>query len=225
VHGRTFYEFYESRDNITMPSLLHTFEKLKYKKTPMGWYRIFRLYYGSTSPFSIPNAYSIINQYTDRITTIIDPCSGWGGRAIGSILNNKTYYGFDTNINLEEPMNQLLSHFPNNNIKIEYKDALTIDYSQYEYDCVFTSPPYYNIEVYSHMNKKTRKEWYVWYKTLFDKLYNNLKSGGLMILNINNDMYINCFQFLYGEANAVRPLNLTSHRNNYSELIYIWIKI
>jgi hypothetical protein len=225
VHGRTFYEFYESRDNITMPSLLKTFEKMKYKKTPIDYYRIFRLYYGSVSPFSISNAYSIIKQYTDKITTIMDPCSGWGGRAVGAELNNKTYYGFDTNVNLEEPMKNLLSHFPNNKIVIECKDALTIDYSQYEYDCVFTSPPYYNIEVYSHMETRTRKEWYVWYKTLFDRLFNSLKSGGLMILNINKDMYINCFQIYYGEADEVRPMNLTSHRNNYSESVYIWIKI
>ena len=46
----------------------------------------------------------------------------------------------------------------NTKIKLMFKDALKVDYSKLDYDCVLTSPPYYNVEVYEGMKAKEDEE-------------------------------------------------------------------
>ena len=65
------------------------------------------------------------------------------------------------------------------------------DFSKLKYDMVFTSPPYYNTEIYENMPKyKSLEDFYnnFLFKVIF-KTYKYLKSGGYFILNIPDDIY------------------------------------
>ena len=64
-----------------------------------------------------------------------------------------------------------------------FKDALTVDYSKMDYDCVLTSPPYYNTEVYRGTNQakyKTKGDWNKkFYRQLFSKTHKHLKNQNI----------------------------------------------
>jgi DNA modification methylase len=220
--GTNFYDFCNNFE-ASRPSLLKTFEKLNYKRTPSDLYKIYGYYHGRCSPFKISVAYALIQKYANDKETVLDPCAGFGGRCIATILHNKQYIGFDLNDRLKPAYELLLSHFPNHNCEINYIDALTVDYSKYKYDCIITSPPYYNIELYNNTDKRCKADWIQWYKTLFKNIYDNLMDDGVMILSINQDMYNNIFKPLFGEPISIEPLQINETRkNNYKEFVYIW---
>jgi hypothetical protein len=92
---------------------------------------------------------------------VLDPCCGFGGRLLGfkSIYPNGTYVGCEPNI---ETYNELLYLKENanwNNVKIfncKFKDYKT----DINYDLIFTSIPYYDLEVYiNDVNYESFDEW------------------------------------------------------------------
>ena len=91
--------------------------------------------------------------------SVLDFTMGWGGRLVGACaLDVPNYIGIDSNKQLKEPyqrMVKLLNKLgTNTKINLMFKDALKVDYSKLDYDCVLTSPPYYNVEVYEGMLPK-----------------------------------------------------------------------
>ena len=227
IMNTNFYEFYDNFDTIitlSRPYILNVFNKMNYKRNAQGIYRIYRLYYGSCSPFKISTAYSLIQKYAFDKNIILDPCAGFGGRCIATLLHNKKYIGFDINDRLEHSYNSLLSHFNNNNYNIQFVDCLNVDYSTIKYDCVFTSPPYYNTELYNNTEKRSKKEWNIWYRTVFTTIYNNLMDNGIMILSINQQMYNKVFNLIFGDAIEIIPMELNKRNSIYKEYVYIWRK-
>lgn len=98
---------------------------------------------------------------------VLDPCAGWGGRMLGSVSNGCEYIAFEPNTETYQGLVELseflgITHM----VKLYNKDALLMDeYVVDAVDCVITSPPYFNLEVYSHEstqslnNRKTYEEW------------------------------------------------------------------
>jgi DNA modification methylase len=107
-----------------------------------------------------------------------------------------------------------------------FDDALNVDYSVFEYDTVFTSPPYYFIEKYNnnvkYATKKDMNE--LFYKPLFLITYKHLKPGGHYIINICKEVYDTVLIHLFGQPNEVFPLKKSKRQNNYTEMVYVWIK-
>ena len=62
------------------------------------------------------------------------------------------------------------------------------------------------------------------YKPLFTKSYNGLQKGGYFIINICKEVYENILRELLGEPYEVFPLKKSKRQNNYSELVYGWLK-
>lgn len=89
---------------------------------------------------------------------VLDPCCGWGGRLLGTLAKNQKYIGFEPNEETFENLNRMLSF-------------LNIDKSRYQLYCdgaenipnydfekvhlVLTSPPYFNLEIYSDSEKQS----------------------------------------------------------------------
>ena len=143
---------------------------------------------------------------------------------------NKNYIGFDTNKNLREAYNGIMTTYPySSTVSIDFTDSSTVDYSQYEYDMVFTSPPYYRnnklIEQYDNMpSYRTRQDFYDKFLIpVIKNTYKHLKDGGVFALNINVGMYDDLLHIL-GECNEKIPLTLSDRKNNYNEYIYVWKK-
>ena len=188
------------------------------------YYYCYGLCFGRINAFKITNALQIYHKF--KPTTILDPFCGFGGRLVAAMLQNINYIGIDLNSDLKpeydtlrEDMNKL-SISP---VEILFQDALTVDYSKYKYDMVFTSPPYENIEIYKHMKPKSIEEWSQFYIELFQKLWTGLLTGGIYAININESIYRRILEPLFGKAFESILLKKSS-KNGYKEFIYIWKK-
>jgi hypothetical protein len=96
--------------------------------------------------------------------TIFDPCIGWGGRMIGTTCLGqdfhytgcepftKTFLGLENMANDLEINHQVkLYHSPVEDILPELEDQ--------RFDMCLTSPPYYDLEVYSHEDSQSIKQY------------------------------------------------------------------
>lgn len=231
--GISFYELYKNKDEhekINSIGRLVEMQKLKNPNVDIHkiWYNIFKLYYGSISIFKPILSIDIYRKFNPN--TVLDFCMGWGGRLIGAcVLDIPKYIGIDLNVNLTDCYNEMISRVKylgtNTDIELFFEDSLSIDYSKLNYDMVFTSPPYYNIEIYNGTLKKTKRDWNEnFYKPIFKKTYQYLSVGGYFILNIPTEIYENICIILFGQADEIIPLNKKKRNNDYKEYIYVWRK-
>ncbi len=170
-------------------------------------------------------------------SVVLDPCAGWGGRAVGAaVCDNVQYFGIDINQSLQFPYQNMCA-FLNSKSKSNLKprihmtiaDAVTYDYSQIEpkYDMVFTSPPYYFIEKYNnnktYNNSKDEMDEH-FYIPLFSNTFLHLLPGGYMALNVNREIYERVCIRLFGPVHQTMNCKKSKRQNDYREMIYIWMK-
>ena len=221
-------EFYKTKKYI---QTLLTFcdNNNRYKDSLVKkYYYCYGLCFGRINAFKITNALQIYNNYSPKVA-VMDPFCGFGGRLVAAMMKNINYIGIDLNKDLEPGYNKLLNDFrekTTSKIELLFQDSNTIDYSAYKnkYDMVFTSPPYENIEIYKHSEKKTIEEWSKFYKEVFQKLWDSLEPNGTYIININESIYIKILEPLFGPPLETILLKKSS-KNDYKEYIYIWKKV
>ena len=226
--GINFYEFVENIEYYKTKKYIQTLllfceKNNRYKDSDLKrYYYIYGLSFGRVNAFKITNALKIYHTY--KPTSILDPFCGFGGRFIASMMMNTKYTGIDINHELKPEYDRIIKDFNLNNNKFEllFQDCLTVDYSKIDYDMVFTSPPYENIEVYPNNPLLTIKEWREFYNKIFKLLWDNLKKG-TFIININENIYKKILVPLLGECNSKLVLS-KSKRNDYIEYIYVWVK-
>ena len=167
-------------------------------------------------------------------TRILDFSAGWGGRAVGAAVCNISYIGLDINAGLHDAYNKM-SAFLNstnssstNSINLLIADAVSFDYSTISpgYDMVFTSPPYYFIEKYSHNENYASKDEMdqQFYIPVFSNTFKHLLPGGHFVLNVNKEIYERVCLALFGPAEQIMNCKKSSRQNKYREMIYIWKK-
>jgi hypothetical protein len=230
-----FYDIYYNRFNLPwkyIDNVLENYYKTNRKEaTIKNWKSIQQLYFSSITIFKPLIAIEIYNKFNPN--TILDFTMGWGGRLIGAcVLNIPKYIGIDLNTNLEEPyknMKTFMGDLSKTEIELYFEDAVNFDYSKLDYDMVLTSPPYYNIELYTGTKKRSKKEWEEdFYIPIFTNTFKYLKSGGFYCLNISQKIYNNIAKKILGEAIELIPLNkssrFTKEKNVYREYIYVWKK-
>ena len=158
---------------------------------------------------------------------VFDPCMGWGGRLLGAMALDINYIGCDSNTNLRKPYKQLQKDFRekhSSSVKLYFQDSLSLDYNELNYDMVFTSPPYFNIEQYNHMPLKSKQEWAEFYHDLFSLTYKNLAQGGVYAINCSIVIFNISLRPLLGEPYTKIELSKSTRNSTYKEWIYIWIK-
>jgi len=174
------------------------------------------------------NCMEIYNKYNAK--RVLNFCAGWGGSAVAaSALNLDAYYGVEINTDLKEPYDNMVS-FLKTKCKTKFDiiidDAVNVDYSNMNYDTVFSSPPYYFLEKYAnnvkYISKKNMDENF--YKPLFTKTYNGLQPGGSYIINICKEVYDNVLKEMFGDAHESFPLKKSKRQNEHTEMVYIWFK-
>ena len=175
-------------------------------------------------------------------TRILDFSAGWGGRAVGAAVCSTAYIGLDINAGLRNAYNKM-SAFLNSSassassastnsseklINMVIADAVSFDYSTISpgYDMVFTSPPYYFIEKYSHNESYASKDEMdqQFYIPVFSNTFKHLLPGGHFVLNINKEIYERVCLSLFGPAEQIMNCKKSSRQNKYREMIYIWKK-
>ena len=149
----------------------------------------------------------LIEKYLPQSSGIVyDPCSGWGGRLMGSICCSKNiqYIGCDVNSNIFSNRSyERIGEFIEEEIgrKSKYKVHQisstrfneTDDYNTYKgkVDLILTSPPYFNQEQYSTDKEQSYnlypsyEDWINGYiRKTFQIGYDLLKPNGILLLNI-----------------------------------------
>lgn len=200
-------------------TLLNSLWSLKVKKVDMSTLRTcigLRKYIASQ--FRPSAAKAIIDHFSaDRV---LDFSAGWGDRLSGFLASDASLYtGIDPNTNLFEGYRQQVENYGDGK-KVELINSCAEDtICNSKYDLVFTSPPYFNIERYTHEDNqsfKRHKKLDVWLSDfLFVSITNaweSLESGGIMVINIS-DVYSN-----HTVHNICDPMN--DFINSFSDSSY-----
>jgi hypothetical protein len=126
---------------------------------------------------------------------VLDFSAGFGGRLLGALSSNKikTYNAFEPNSTTFDNLCNISQDFntrATNIQKLPFEDS---NCQHNFYDLIFSSPPYFNTEIYSDESTqssdryKTQEEWREKFLTpLITKSHNYLKSGGYFIINVAN---------------------------------------
>jgi len=145
------------------------------------------------------------------------------------VLNFDAYYGVEINSDLKQPYDNMITFLQTKcATKFEniISDAVDVDYSNMNYDTVFSSPPYYFLEKYAnnvkYSSKKDMDEKF--YRPLFAKTHNGLQPGGHYIINVCKEVYDNVLKGLLGDAHESFPLKKSKRQNNHTEMVYVWVK-
>ena len=190
--GISYYELWKNKRHFTNKKYVNNFLKAERKSHPLFseqrvWYSLARFYFGSIQQFKPLIAMEYFCKY--KPTCVLDPTCGWFGRGIAcAALNISKYIAFDTNVRLKKPYRELIEFLKREGkteteFDVSIKDATKVDYSKYDYDMVFTSPPYYNIERYSGQPERTEEKWNTdFYEPLVRETWKYLKNGGHYIL-------------------------------------------
>jgi hypothetical protein len=236
--GYSFNSFLSSEEQKQKKWVINMktfYENEKYKNMSLDdkQRRIFALYYGSVNIFKPSIAKWLCDKYLMRGFTggaspiVLDPFAGWASRMLGCVASGCKYIGIDSNVSLREGYDEIITELELKNIEIIFEDCMNIDYSKYDYDMVLTSPPYYNLELYTGTEKRSKKDWNEFYKEIFTKVFNGLKIGGYFCINVNTEIYERNLLSLLGEPLEKVEYPKTSYRRTQkhnSEYIYIWIK-
>lgn len=232
-----YFEFISNIDTFSkkkfIENMLEYYKKEKNKNGKKNKYIVWKEVYNiCISAINIIRPLVYMEIYTKyKPKCILDFCAGWGGALVSaSVLNIEKYIGIEINQDLKEPYNKLcnfLKNFSNTSTELYFQNALTIDYSLFDYDFVFTSPPYYFIQKYkNNINYQSKKEMDEnFYIPLFTKTYKYLKNGGYYILNVNKEIYENVCIKILGQAHEVFPYKKSKRQNDYKEIVYVWHKI
>jgi hypothetical protein len=248
--GISFYDFwynkafYMDRDDSTRRMIEYIKKEKPLLNEIQRAKKVFNMYYGSINVFRPATACRLYERF--KPSCVLDFTMGWGGRLVGAHCSQvPMYIGVDNNERLKEPLckmvRSLTSHNVNNIItKFELlnEDCLTVDYSLYKYDMVFTSPPYYNKELYGATSvAKSEEEWDTeFYVPMFRKTWDHMAQNGHYCLNIPTPLYEKICVPMFGLATECIELNKFSRTvpkretirknvgNKYKEYIYVWVK-
>ena len=82
---------------------------------------------------------------------VLDPCAGWGGRMLGAVAAGCEYYAFEPNTETYNNLLRLAKFLGvEDRVHIFCDDARNMDvYKIPVVDLVLTSPPYFDLEVYT----------------------------------------------------------------------------
>ena len=117
---------------------------------------------------------------------VLDPCAGWGGRMLGCVSAGAEYVAFEPNSETYEGLLKLIKLLGiEDKVRIIKDSALEMDkYDIGEFDLILTSPPYFDLEVYSHEDTQSINGCDT-YKMWVDKFLNPLINLGLNHLKLN----------------------------------------
>lgn len=189
----------------------------------------YNLYIGNVGIFRPILTKLIICKYKPK--KMLDFTMGWGGRLVGACAENiESYIGIDLNTNLKPlytKMVKTLNTLSTTKIKLLFMDSLKVDYCKLDYDFVFTSPPYYNIEIYNKNDVISKEEWNeTFYKPIFAITYKYLKKGGKYCLNMPEYIYENVAKNVLGKCDEIISLGKHKRYQNkdaYSGNIHIFV--
>ncbi len=201
-------------------------------------YYVFRLYYGTVTQFRPAQALKVYCELNPKVG-ILDFSCGWGGRCLAAMALNIPYVGIDANTGLKKAYDRMIQDInPNANVQLYFQPSETVDFSKFNYDLIFTSPPYLLLEKYEKMpNYKSSNDFNErFFKPVILNSWKYLKIGGHLALNMPEEMYDFIKEYLPKLKKKMKMPISNRHpdvkkgmskvkRTEKFEYIYIWQKI
>lgn len=163
---------------------------------------------------------------------VLDPCAGWGGRMLGAVSYGAHYIAFEPNTTTYNNLMKIVNFLGiQNKVTLICDDALNMKkYNLPKVDLVLTSPPYFDLEVYTHeptqsiTNTPTYQDWADNFLREIIKLgIEHLNINGVSCYNVgkvrNRDMaddvlkYHNEFGYKYVDTLSVQSSKRQSNQN------------
>ena len=121
---------------------------------------------------------------------LLDPSMGWGDRLLACMaLGINSYTGFDPNLNLHPHYNKIAKL--RTDIKTKFiPDKFSSKGLTYKFDAVFTSPPFFNIELYQYSEEDVAISYSQWLEDMYIPYLNDMvesvKDNGYVGIYIDN---------------------------------------
>lgn len=159
--------------------------------------------------------------------TVLDPCAGWGDRLVGAAAAGlKAYVAFDPNKRLRRGYKRIMEacghacisgnserlHFDNNfsvhSLPFEEGAKTVLKHADNSFDLVFTSPPFFDYEIYIPTNPKY-KDWISeFYEPLMTEACRCVKPGHFVCIHIGDTSAGQIAPFLQNEVHKFCSLRL-----------------
>ncbi|MBS4034378.1 MAG: DNA modification methylase [Ignavibacterium sp.] len=149
-------------------------------------------------------ARDIYQDYCEEGAKVLDPCAGWGGRMMGFASSGLggEYFATDPSVKTFQGLQKLrdfllsASNIAKPKINLFNKPFEDLKVPTSYFDFAFTSPPYFDTEIYS--DEETQA--FIRYKTigefnkkfltvLIQKVMKSLKANGFFVINIGGSQY------------------------------------
>jgi hypothetical protein len=124
--------------------------------------------------------------------SVLDPCIGWGGRMLGSLAAGALYTGCEPDPNTVRGLRGILGDIGKTATVLEIPAETALPGITGEFDLVLTSPPYFNLELYtagdqSVANHPTWDEWVeTWLKPVILSCLSKVRTGGTSCWSVKN---------------------------------------
>jgi hypothetical protein len=181
----------------------------------------------------MPGYAKAIYEYFDRPAIVLDPCSGWGDRLLGAeVAGVEKYIGFDPNISLRPGYARIMStcgHQPvsltssslqfSNTFEIHslpFEEGAPAHLSDNSIDFVFTSPPFFDYEMYTPQNPQYSNWLTEFYEPLFIQSARVVKPGGAVCVYIGDTSAGEIELFLRRRVMEICPLVLQQRSIGFS---------
>jgi hypothetical protein len=208
---------------------------------PMNVFRALRAIVMTPSNFRPAVAKRLVEEFSPEGGVILDPCAGYGGRAVGVLAAGRRYIGADPHPKAEASF-QILRQSLNRDLTFYNQPFEEVDLGDLQADLVLTSPPYFSAERYA--NDPTQSwvrypTWDLWLSrflsVLLAKSFNHLAPGGRMLLNVadvqvegksyplvsESIRLAESVGFLYGGSIAMRLASFGSRRREEPILVFL----
>jgi len=246
---RSHLSFYDAMKSPERRAHLLELVKRYKKKTPREYetpeallkaqYQVFQLYYGSINQFRPMVAKWLYLRLKPK-RGILDYSAGWGGRLLAAMSLGIPYIGIDANTKMETSYRRMIRTLePDARVQLFFQPSETVDFSAFDYDLVFTSPPYFMLEEYEKMPDYVSKANFLerFFVPVTLAAWKHLRRGGHMALNMPEEMFEAIKDKLPKTKERIRMKLSNRHPTNASkgttfgkenterhETIYVWAK-
>jgi hypothetical protein len=192
---------------------------------------------GWCSNFKISVALAVLTIFNPK--KWLDISAGWGDRLISAIIFDlDCYCGVDPNDCLKDLYKKIIKDLaPNKNFRVIHDGFETADLPDIKFDLVFSSPPFFDVEIYSKSDADSLVRYdseESWYNNFLiksiDKSYDYLEKDGHLVLYISEGIKTNYITRMIEHINKKMKYNgviyyyMEQIKKKPPRKIYVWTK-
>jgi hypothetical protein len=160
---------------------------------------------------------------------LLDPSMGWGDRLIACLsLGIKSYTGFDPNVNLHPCYDKIAKLSISTKTKF-HQDKFSSKNLTQKFDVVFTSPPFFDVEIYQYSEEDVAGSYDKWLNDMYIPYLNDMAKSvkdngyvGVYIVNIGKfKVGDDTNRILKGQMTFVEELILQNDSYDFNGLLHV----